>query len=231
MSKKARSNKMLHESPKKVSKTVRQKMFLEAYVRCRFVISAACGELGVSRKQVYEWLKEPKFSEDFYDCLEARKDQIEAALFSRIEDGDTASIIFSAKTLCKDRGYVEHERQRGPEPLPPAAISIIDRVLSDDLDAASAGLELAKLGVPIPEALKLMISKQDITPPPDISFNLEEFEIDAERRYQEALAGQDKEETEFVPQRQEEVKRIKDELKDFDSFSPEATGNDGKKQP
>jgi len=218
---KANSNKKLQPKPKKASKLVKQKMFMEAYVRHMFNISSACAELGMSRKQAYQWLKEEKFSEEFRDCLEARKDQIEEALFCKIKEGDTASIIFSAKTLCKDRGYVEHERQRGPEPLPLEAIAIIDRVLANDLDPQSAGLELTKLGIPIPEALRLMIAKQEVTDPVDTSWNQEEVEAELDRRYKEQMERVEKEEAIWIPQRRAEIQEIKNELKDQDSFSPD----------
>jgi len=104
---------------------------------------------------------------------------------------------------------------------------ILKEVLEGTLTVREAAYKFNILGLPIPEALKIELSKQEPEKPvPDIPETLDEEEL--ERRYQEALANQDKEESEFVPQRQEEVKKIKDELKGLDSFSPEATGGDGK---
>ena len=72
------------------------------------VVSTACKAVGIRRERYYDWLKnDTKFAEQVNDVLEVSKDFVESKIYEGIRDGNTALIIFYAKTKMKDRGYVE----------------------------------------------------------------------------------------------------------------------------
>ena len=72
-------------------------------------ITIACRNFGIERQTFYNWYdKDEEFRKAVDDIKEIRKDFIESALDRRIQAGDTAAIIFAAKTQCRDRGYIEH---------------------------------------------------------------------------------------------------------------------------
>jgi len=99
---------------------------------------------------------------------------------------------------------------------------ILKDVLDDKITVREAAYKFNILGLPIPEALKIELSKITPEPPePDLppAFTDEELE----ERYQKNLEKQNRQETEWVPERQAEVKALKDDLKDADSFGPDVT--------
>lgn len=74
------------------------------------VIKQAADQVGVTRQVHYKWLKEdPEYAERILELKEMKKDFVESKLMRLIQDGDTAATIFAAKTLLKDRGYVERQ--------------------------------------------------------------------------------------------------------------------------
>ena len=90
------------------SKVDKKANFLEIFKKCLGNISVACKQFGIERQTFYNWQREDEeFSRACDEIKEVRKDFIESALDKRIQAGDTAAIIFAAKTICKDRGYVE----------------------------------------------------------------------------------------------------------------------------
>lgn len=98
---------------------------------------------------------------------------------------------------------------------------ILKDVLADKITVREAAYKFNILGLPIPEAIKLELSKiTPETPEPDLpsAFSDEELEA-AHKRIQEK---QNQQKTEWVPQRQAEVKAMKDELKEAESFGPDA---------
>lgn len=93
------------------------------------IINSACTQAGVSRKTYYNWIREdPDFAEKADEIIETQKDVGEAALLKLIRDGDTAAIIFYAKTKLKDRGYVERKEITGKdgEPIRNTIIQVPD---------------------------------------------------------------------------------------------------------
>lgn len=81
---------------------------IEMYQRKGGNVSATCSALNISRAQFYRWKsKNKKFAEALDDAYEAIIDNVESKLLSKINDGDTTSIIFFLKTKAKHRGYVE----------------------------------------------------------------------------------------------------------------------------
>ena len=88
----------------------KKEAFILAFEKTFGNISQACRAIGVSRRTYYDWIeKDKKFKTNLEntDVSEHLKDFIESALIKKINSGDTASIIFAAKTKLKDRGYIE----------------------------------------------------------------------------------------------------------------------------
>lgn len=82
--------------------------FLVVFEKALGNVSVACKNFGCDNKTFYNWYNEDADFREKADAVkEKRKDFIESALDKRIQAGDTTAIIFAAKTLCKDRGFVE----------------------------------------------------------------------------------------------------------------------------
>ena len=72
------------------------------------IVTYACEKAGFSRQTFYRWYKEdPEFKARADDIGELQIDVAEASLLKKIQNGDTAAIIFYLKTKGKDRGYSE----------------------------------------------------------------------------------------------------------------------------
>jgi hypothetical protein len=74
------------------------------------------------------------------------------------------------------------------------------------------------LGLPLPEVLKIELSKQEPTSPDDGTYSSTPVE-ELERRAAEAIAAAEGQPHTFVPERQKEVEDLKEELKGTDSFA------------
>lgn len=218
--------KLGKKPPKKrvESKIYRQRTFLTAYAENAFNASAACRQIGLSRKTYTNWIStDAAFAEALKEATESRLDELEGALMAQVRGGNVTAIIFALKTIGKGRGYVEASPVRIPEAVSGQAIGILDRLLSEEIDPATAGLEFARLGLPIPEGLRLLIQRQDIVTEVQYDFqNAADLDAELERKYRAQMERLHAQETKWLPTRQTEVKAIKDELKDADSFGPEA---------
>lgn len=83
---------------------------IAAFDKHEGVIKYAAAQLGITPKTLRIWVKEDKeLQEAAQEARECLKDLIEGALVKKIRKGDTACIIFAAKTIAKDRGYVERQ--------------------------------------------------------------------------------------------------------------------------
>ncbi len=86
--------------------------FLKVFEKALGNVSVACKNFGCDNKTFYNWYNADEEFRTACDAVkEKRKDFIESALDKRIQAGDTSAIIFAAKTICKDRGYVEKTEQ------------------------------------------------------------------------------------------------------------------------
>jgi hypothetical protein len=213
---------MEHILPKKETKRDRQKAFIAAYCGDQhFNIAATCRAVGIGRTTFYRWQEDKRFVQEFEDAREELFDLIEVALLKRIENGDTTAIIFACKTLCRHRGYIEGEKVRVGASPDKRTIEIIDSLLAGTTDVITAGFQFAKEGIPLPEAVRLLIVKaQPEPPPPDMPPAMSDSDL--EKRDQEALEKQKVEREVWVPTRQAEVAELKKELKGIDSFAPDA---------
>ncbi len=90
--------------------------FIEAFAKSLALISSTCRKVGISRPTFYNWYNSDElFAEQIDDIRELCKDSVENEIFKKIKDGDTAMIIFYAKTRMKDRGYVERQELTGKD--------------------------------------------------------------------------------------------------------------------
>ena len=81
-------------------------------------------------------------------------DDVEESLRDLIKNSDVTATIFYLKTHGKSRGYVERE------PAPCIKTNkILDNLLAGKLTATQAAYEYTKLGLPLPAALKIQLTK------------------------------------------------------------------------
>jgi len=210
-------DKNRHFSDKKgtASKRFRQQAFIAAYLAGGFHVGRACAEVGINRSTFCVWQKtDAKFLEAFHDGYEELLDEWEAQLHRNIMAGDTTSVIFALKTRGKERGYTERESVNRQ------TVKIIERIQSGELSEIDAGYEFAKLGLPLPEVLKLRLGRLQIEASVENEF-IPMSEEEIERRANERIAAVQQQREQFLPQRRAEVAEIKERLKDMDSFAPE----------
>jgi len=107
----------IKEERQEQERTTRKKIiFLEEFEEKKGNISVACKAAGISRTTYYAWYRDdPDFKESCLSVREARKDWIESSLDKLISEGDTAATIFAAKTIARDRGYVEQRLLTGAD--------------------------------------------------------------------------------------------------------------------
>ena len=88
----------------------KQNEMVEAMIKYMGVVTTAARSIDIPRSTYYDWMEtDPKFKQRILDLREIKKDFVESKLLKLVEEGDTAATIFSAKTLLKDRGYVERQ--------------------------------------------------------------------------------------------------------------------------
>lgn len=88
----------------------KQNEMVEAMIKYMGVVTTAARSIDIPRSTYYDWMEtDPAFKQRILDLREIKKDFVESKLLKLVEDGDTAATIFSAKTLLKDRGYVERQ--------------------------------------------------------------------------------------------------------------------------
>lgn len=93
----------------------RMQLWVHAFVSGNFNMAYACRMVNMSRHGVRAWMvNEPKFRELCKEIQEIKKDFVESCLMTACKQGETAAIMFSARSLLADRGYnpkavVQHE--------------------------------------------------------------------------------------------------------------------------
>jgi phage terminase small subunit len=95
----------------------------------------------------------------------------------------------------------------------PEEKAILQEFLDGEIDAVHAGVEFAKLGKPLPEVIRLQLSKMPAPEPEeDDAGAFSEEELDA--KYQAQLQKIEEQKEKWKPERQQEIRKIKDELAD-----------------
>lgn len=89
----------------------KKKQMIEALKKTLGNVSAACGQVGISRNTHYDYLKRfPEYKEEVESISEMAIDFVEGKLFESINNGSDTAIIFYLKTKGRSRGYIEkHE--------------------------------------------------------------------------------------------------------------------------
>ena len=93
----------------------KKKLFIDTLLKTFGNVTQTAQIVGVVRQTYYDWMNNDeefkmaiaKITDE--DYLEAKKDFIEASLMKLIVKGNPAAVIFAAKTICKDRGYIERQ--------------------------------------------------------------------------------------------------------------------------
>lgn len=186
-----------------LSKAALQGVFLSQLPENNFNIQKTCNAIGIERRTFYYWLEAEKFRGKYEAVCQAKIDAWEEALHARAVEGSDACLIFGLKTKAKDRGYNERETTNAD------AVKILEMVVAGDMTKIDAGYEFAKLGLPLPEVLRIEISKQamqDEDNPDGLSID----ELD--RRYEQALLEIDKQRTIFLPERSAQVLELKNAI-------------------
>lgn len=92
---------------RKGSRKFSNEEIITALVHSGGVIASAAGRLGCDRTTVKRYLKNPLFANAMHDARESFKDLAENRLMTAVKNGNLTAIIFTLKTLAKDRGYNE----------------------------------------------------------------------------------------------------------------------------
>ena len=189
-------------TPALTAKKLRQTKFLKALESNSWHISNACIDSGVPRSTFALWCDTDIAFVGKYETLtETVLDDAEKSLRTNMTNGDNASIIFFLKTKGKMRGYVERETANAK------TNKILTKLLGGELTRIEAAYEYAKLGLPLPEVMRLEIARSQVT--------FDELEATAttpeelDRRYLEAIGQVERQITEFLPPRLAQVIEMK----------------------
>lgn len=215
---------MRQSKPKKAAVNAIQARFLKEFSdpKNRFSISGACSAAKIGRATVYRWLDScDKFREAWEERQEQRLDVIESALYAKaIDEKDTTALIFLCKTLLKHRGYVEGSRAPVIDKSPLLA-KVIDELIAGDTTVDQAALILTHEGIPLPESIKIMLSRADLSEPGSDYNSSTPEELD--QRYREAIEAVEDQKTTFLPGRQAEVAQLKDAMQGAASWTETTT--------
>ena len=90
------------------STVLRKKAMLEALKKNAGIVTRAAQAIELDHTTHYRWLKDdPDYSAAVAELDNIVIDLAEAALLSKIKEGDTTAIIFFLKTKGRKRGYIE----------------------------------------------------------------------------------------------------------------------------
>jgi len=98
-------------SSAKFDDNISKKAFIEAFKKSFGNITQSSKAAGIDRQTYYNWMNQDvdfKYAIENIQPDELFLDFVESKLVQKINDGDTACIIFTLKTKGKKRGYVEH---------------------------------------------------------------------------------------------------------------------------
>lgn len=112
---------------------LKKALFLESYETAYGNVTLSCKLADISRETYYRWTRtDPEFLDKLSAIRPKEKlcDLAENGLVTKLVDKDITAIIFTLKTLGKDRGYVERTEIGGGG----APLGI--RVVTPDADIA-----------------------------------------------------------------------------------------------
>jgi hypothetical protein len=114
-----------------------QAQVAEAITRASGFVSVAARSLGCSSDTVENYIKRsPVVAEAKRAARELMLDMAESALAKKVQDGDTQAIMFTLKTIGKQRGFVERVETTGANggPIEVADVSTARDRLAGKLD-------------------------------------------------------------------------------------------------
>jgi hypothetical protein len=89
-----------------------QNQFLDVLRICRGNVGLACKQVKLDRAEYLKWLNDDRdFRFNVMVLIEEIGDNVEDRLMQKINEGDTAAILFYCKTKLKHRGYVEDQNK------------------------------------------------------------------------------------------------------------------------
>lgn len=94
----------------------KKEALLTALEKTLGVVTAACKQVGLSRRTFYNYCNsDDDFKQAVDDIQNIALDFAESQLFQQIKGGNTAATIFYLKTKGKNRGYVERQELTGSD--------------------------------------------------------------------------------------------------------------------
>ena len=107
---------------------------LEALEKNRGLVLLSCEDIGIARATHYNWVNDDEeYAESVYCILEKTGDLVESQILKKIKDGDTATIIFYAKTKLKNRGYIDRVEHAGvPDQPITFTLALGDKAVNKD---------------------------------------------------------------------------------------------------
>jgi len=153
-------------------------------------LAKTCRSLNIKYQTVQVWKRRhPLFKAALEEIHEKMLDNAEAGLNILVQNLDLTAIIFILKTKGKDRGYVENpafSKRHVSEPM----MAILNDLESEKITTEQACIRYAKLGLPLPDFLKIRLQKMEIK---DIKIDVRDgIAIMPERLTEEAWAEKNK---------------------------------------
>jgi hypothetical protein len=195
-----------------MGKAQRQDAFLKAYIENRFHVAKAAREVGISRSLFYAWMAEGKFKDRFNELVEEKRDDIEAALMNLLDSHDVTASIFLAKTLCKNRGYIEGRPEYVRASVDTKVQEILSAVLAGTLTERDALIKIDLIGAPIPPGLMLVAKNAQVDDGDPDEYGGPPSDDVLEAIYQDGIGKIDVQESVDLPIRRVDVVGIKKNL-------------------
>ncbi len=147
-----------------------------------------------------------------------------------LEDGDEVVRVKKIKLWDKNAALEKLMKHlTRTYQAPPESVAILEQFQRGEASLIETALEFAMLGLPLPEPIKILLSRS--TPPeekPAEEFGFSEEELEA--RYQESLREEERQLNDFRPERREEIRELKEKLKGQGGFDVEAMIREAEEQ-
>lgn len=190
-----------------MKKKERQQLFLEAFRARAGNIAESCEAAGISRATYYLWRSRgKKFAAECDAILESLVDLAESRLRQLIDDGNFQAVRYFLDRRARHRGYGRHDAHR---PLSDPAKMIMTRYRDGELDVVQAATELAILGEPLPEVVRLQLQKTQAPEPVEDDNGWTQEQLDEiYAGYKDKSAG----EQAWLEKRRADVAKIKSDM-------------------
>ena len=181
----------------------------------------AANLLGCSRVTLDTYIKKyPKLQEAHSEMMESQIDEMEEKAISVALTGHVGMLTFMLRNLGKNRGYYEAKPEAVRREVDKAIREIISKLQEGEISASFAALEFTGLGLEVPDSVRLLLQKE-ILEPPDVTQG--GFSPITEQEMMERVNRRKNEvgeQVENLSQREAEIRELKEEMKNTDSFDP-----------